>query len=238
MVPVWGDGARLSAARCCTRAAISAAVTGGTTVNNTPLWSHTPAAGLRVLAASGDPLLVRPGDAAAAYDFYYDANRNLDSHTTSLAEDGTLLVAASLVGRLALATFRADSVSVFPPRLSVVQGTRTQEIFIDARPQGSARSYLVLGSMSGTTPGIALGPYHLPLNPDGFLTLSASYANLVPFISTFGPLDSAGRATARIFVPIDLPFAGVRFDWSCLFFDAALNLVGAGASASLELYDG
>ena len=78
----------------------------------------------------------------------------------------------------------------------------TQPLELNAGPSHAGEFYLVVGSLTGTQPGTALGGLHLPLNPDVYTTYSATHPNLAPLVSTFGTLDASGRAAASInFIP-------------------------------------
>lgn len=70
---------------------------------------------------------------------------------------------------------------------------------LSAGPAQSMMSYLVLGSLSGTSPGLSLpGAAHLPLNIDTF-TLAIYVTMGTPRFQRFsGILDSTGRARAHL----------------------------------------
>jgi hypothetical protein len=72
--------------------------------------------------------------------------------------------------------------------------------------------YLVLGTVSGTSPGFQITPtLRLPLNPDGWTSTTLVFFNTGPFIRTAGTLDSLGIANGVFFLP-PLPFlAGITF---------------------------
>lgn len=97
---------------------------------------------------------------------------------------------------LALPVTYAVSLEAEPASLSAMQGG-TQQLRLDAGPDQAGRSYVVLGSASGTEPGLALGAGLLPLNPDGyfFLTLNAPLGAMQGFQGT---LDAYGRARASL----------------------------------------
>jgi hypothetical protein len=80
---------------------------------------------------------------------------------------------------------------------------------------GSAQAgnvYLVLGTISGTSPGFQITPtLNLPINPDGWTSTTLAFVNTGPFIRTAGNLDSLGTANGAFFLP-PLPFlAGITF---------------------------
>jgi hypothetical protein len=69
------------------------------------------------------------------------------------------------------------------------------------------RNYILLGSISGTTPGTPLpgGMVTLPLNWDIFTNLVITFANTPAFTNFMGPLDAGGNASASLNVG---PFSG------------------------------
>ena len=81
-----------------------------------------------------------------------------------------------------------------------------QSLHLDAGVAHASKTYLLLGSLSGTAPGIALGAgHHLPLNLDSYLlfTLVNPAAGLL--VPGTGPLDAAGRATCEFRPPSNTP---------------------------------
>ncbi len=87
----------------------------------------------------------------------------------------------------------------------------TQPLEIDAGHLRANEPYHVLGSMSGTSPGIPLaGGFVLPLNPDRYLVRTLERPNLPPLANSKGVLNAAGRADAAFStVPLDVQLAGM-----------------------------
>ncbi len=78
----------------------------------------------------------------------------------------------------------------------------TQHLTLTAGPEFALDFYLVLGSLSGTTPGFAVGALTLPLNvPDPYFNLTLQQPNSASLVDTFGVLSSQGTATASLNVP-------------------------------------
>lgn len=78
----------------------------------------------------------------------------------------------------------------------------TIQLDLAAGPPQALRGYFVLGSISGTSPGIPLpGGPTLPLNWDAFTLITLQMANSPSFVNTFGTLDAVGRGTAQFWVP-------------------------------------
>lgn len=78
---------------------------------------------------------------------------------------------------------------------------------LDAGRRHAGQRYLMLGSISGTTPGIVFdNGVKLPLNRDAYFNFTRSQPNSAILAHSFGVLDSQGRATAT-FTP-DARFVG------------------------------
>ncbi|MBK9387875.1 MAG: hypothetical protein IPN34_23915 [Planctomycetes bacterium] len=216
------------------RVLFNAHLQGGTRGGST-LWSWTATRGFELLAISGEYIELRPGMTKQISTVQYSSIVQGDGRARGLAPNGNLLVWSSFLdGSNALLTSRLDSISAYPPRISAERGGM-QRLRLDAGLTHAAQSYLVLGSLSGTSPGLALGALTLPLNPDGFLGLTIELANQHPFSASFGTLDAQGRARAAVSIPPGLPGAGVHFDWSYLALNGALQPVFVGAAAGLDL---
>ena len=84
-------------------------------------------------------------------------------------------------------------------QLSLATGG-TQVLAFDA-PLLAGAGYLVVGSMSGTAPGVQLGAFTLPLVTDFWLvaTLQGTSANLL--LNARGTLDPLGRANTTLVLP-------------------------------------
>jgi hypothetical protein len=86
----------------------------------------------------------------------------------------------------------------------------------------AAEMYLVLGSSSGSAPGLVIGNIHLPLNFDPFLVLTGTIPNTAPFSRTLGLLDPAGRAAPAFDLPAALlppEMQGLRIDFAAMVVD-------------------
>ena len=65
---------------------------------------------------------------------------------------------------------------------------------LEAGAAQAGRPYTLLGSMSGVEPGFDVQGLHIPLNRDGFLEQSFSYANNKWFVDFQGTLNGSGKA--------------------------------------------
>jgi hypothetical protein len=95
---------------------------------------------------------------------------------------------------------------------------------LDLGAANAGRSYHLLGTANGTTPGITFQGISLPLNSDVIFRASYQSANTGRFQDTLGVLDASGRAQARFGASAHLldAFVGRRFDWCAV-------LTGGGA---------
>jgi len=80
-----------------------------------------------------------------------------------------------------------------------------QALALDAGVVHAGRSYLLAGSISGTSPGIPVGAVTVPLNFDGYLLYTVTNPNSFPLTNSLGTLDAAGRASAAFGLPAGLP---------------------------------
>lgn len=99
----------------------------------------------------------------------------------------------------------------------------TQTLTLEAGLSHAGLLYLILGSASGTSPGLFVNAVSLPLNLDGYLLWSLSSAGTGLFQGTLGFLDASGGGTASLSVPagaspsligLTLHHAGLVFDVS------------------------
>ena len=79
---------------------------------------------------------------------------------------------------------------------------------IDAGVQHANREYWVLGSVTGTKPGIRLGDITIPLGFDFYTEFTISNPNTLIRTSR-GRLDAKGRASASFRIPMGSPSAAV-----------------------------
>jgi len=100
-------------------------------------------------------------------------------------------------------------------------GGGTIEFALHAGPGSAGRNYVLLGSASGTAPGIPLpgGAATLPLVWDPLTDFILLYLNSAVFEDFLGKLDGSGAAMARLNAPpLDPAYAGV-----VIYFAYCLN---------------
>lgn len=72
---------------------------------------------------------------------------------------------------------------------------------LDAGTDNAGDLYLMLGSLSGSSPGIPIDGIVLPLVQDAYTLFSLQSANLPPFANSLGFLDACGRSNAALTLP-------------------------------------
>ncbi|MEM7205638.1 MAG: hypothetical protein AAF628_35610 [Planctomycetota bacterium] len=107
----------------------------------------------------------------------------------------------------------------------------TQDMAVDAGSAHGNLPYLIVGSASGTSPGLTIGGVPVPLNADQYFHTSIATAGIGPFHNTLGTLDRSGRAAAELRLPPGLPpsLVGLTLHHVVLVPDARwrqLQLVG------------
>lgn len=102
---------------------------------------------------------------------------------------------------------------------------------LDLGPSEAGTHYFLLGTASGTTPGVAFEGVSMPLNSDFVFRASVRYANTPRFQRTSAFLDVDGRAEPAFGCTAHLldAFVGRRIEWSALIGGAsprATNVAG------------
>jgi hypothetical protein len=87
-----------------------------------------------------------------------------------------------------------------PDQLSVSAGG-SQVLSMDVDDSHAGKSYQVLGTASGTTPGFPYTGQVIPLNPDGYTIFTLLNPNTPPLSGSGGILNSLGQATTVLTVP-------------------------------------
>ena len=82
-----------------------------------------------------------------------------------------------------------------PSSISVSAGG-TQAFTLDAGPGEGGALYLLLGTLSGTDPGVPFDDLLVPLNIDAYLLRTLLKPNAPPLAGSFGALDANGQSTA------------------------------------------
>ena len=109
-----------------------------------------------------------------------------------------------------------------PSCLSVSAGG-SQTLEFAAGSALGAKDYWVLGSLSGTSPGITSGSFLLPLNPDPYFLYTVSHPGSLPLVAGFSVLDAEGAATVQFQAEAGAltAAAGLRAHHAVVVFDLA-----------------
>ena len=109
-----------------------------------------------------------------------------------------------------------------PPALHLSTGGQ-QVLRVQPGPAFAGDLYLTLGSASGTSPGVSLGGFTLPLNPDPYLAFTLLNPGAPPLAIALGVLDSAGEGQTHFTLPPGLPgsLAGLVLHHAALVFELA-----------------
>jgi outer membrane protein assembly factor BamB len=124
-----------------------------------------------------------------------------------------------------------------PPSISLAAPEQVE--FLLDRPSASAGNiYLLLGSLSGSSPGLPLpGGLILPLVPDALTTLWLTTPNQTPFVDGLDLLNSQGDARAALALPTGLnpSLAGLTAHHAFLEFDPAAQILFVSPASGFAL---
>lgn len=152
-------------------------------------------------------------------------------------------------GLFSVPAFRIEadvtSLELTPPALAAgveslsIAAGGAQALALTADPCAFGGSlYLVLGSLSGTDPGLPLESVVLPLNPDDYTTFTLTNASDgVILVDTLGLLDAQGTAAAAIQVPpwLSPSLAGTVLNHAFLALDGFGSVGFASNAVELTL---
>jgi hypothetical protein len=115
----------------------------------------------------------------------------------------------------------------------------TQNFTLTAGQAYGQDFYLVLGTLSGTSPGFPIGGMTLPLNIfDPYFDLTLQQANSGAFVNTFGILSATGTGSAALVVPPGSQFPsliGLTFHHAYVVFGSDLTVSLVSNAVELKL---
>ncbi len=156
----------------------------------------------------------------------------LDGCTLVIGEDnGPIRTYAPFPSSGSCPTLSADVVNIS------LQAGGTQHMTLDPGPTFGGQAYLVLGSASGTFPGVAVGAFLLPLNVDPYLLFTLNQPNTPPLANGLDFLDVLGMGSADFVIPpLTSPaFAGVILHHSFVVVDGSLSVSDVSNAVPLTL---
>ncbi len=187
-------------------------------VEGVPLTSG--GATLSVSGPDGAPLLSSPGpitdhgDGSYSFEVTAGTTTGTDSFVI-VADDGT--VTATL---FPFPTLDLDPPAALHAGFDVVSSAAGADVplTLDVGVAAAGQGYVVLGSVSGTAPGLPLPGGVLPLNPDPVFDIVLNNPGPPLFVDYAGILDGSGRASPRFVAPPGLlaPAVGFHFDWAAV----------------------
>jgi hypothetical protein len=107
-----------------------------------------------------------------------------------------------------------------PAAISLASGG-TQKFLLQPGSPHALKTYLLLGTLSGTAPGIPVDGFVLPLNPDGYFLFTLANPGSAALPTSLGALDGSGNGKAALHVPAGMnpAFAGIVAHHAFVLFD-------------------
>jgi pimeloyl-ACP methyl ester carboxylesterase len=170
----------------------------------------------------------QPGWAYWASTVDAQTDEQLSSSMVTVDADGLLTVADVDVRPGGTQVRIRPSLTGSPSEISVATGG-LHELDVRLGDDLGGHVFLVLGSVSGTTPGIPLGDWQLSLNPDLYFQLLVTTPGGAPLSRNVGLLSPGGETAVTFGVPLGLDpsYAGFVFQHAV----AILNPLDLGLSA-------
>ena len=113
----------------------------------------------------------------------------------------------------------------------------TQPFELHADPHFPNATYILMGTASGTTPGLQLGAFNLPINPDFVTLFSLTHANSAVYPGSFGLTDGLGLGSAALVAaPGTSPsLAGLTLHHAYVRLDSSLQVDFASNAVPVQL---
>ena len=178
--------------------------------NKTALYIYDKVLGMCLATVGGEQIEVAPGVFKTVSSFGGSQFNNTNGAPLSFDHDGNFALRVNFTdGTAAVTRTQACSLRGAPSTISESAGG-AQTLFLNAGSDHGNDLYLLLGSFSGTSPGLPADGHILPLNFDAYLNHTLSKPNKVPLTNSFAALDGTGRSTATFTLPAGLTgFSGL-----------------------------
>jgi hypothetical protein len=196
-------------------------------VNNIALYAFDPELGLQLVMRRGEQVEVAPGVFETVASFGGTQFSNGDAAALCFNRNGEMAMRVNFMtnGAAAIVVVKIGSLVGLPGQISVSTGG-IHSLFVNAGSARANEAYILAGTVSGTSPGFALGGFTVPLNIDDYFNFVIFNPNTFPMVNNVGTLDSDGRAVVFATVPA-LPFL------SGITFHHAFVSVGSGSVVTL-----
>lgn len=119
-----------------------------------------------------------------------------------------------------------------------LHGGGVANFWLVAGPAFAGDPYFLLGSMSGTAPGLLVDGHVLPLNVDAFFLYTLANPNQPPYANTLSVLDAAGQGAASLTIPAGSSpnLAGTVVNHAYAILDGGtFDVIGTSNAAPLQL---
>ena len=206
---------------------------------NGSAWLWDPTLGLQRIFSAADSLEVNPGVFRTPFGAGTIQFSNGEGRPLSFTNDGSVVLKLSMTDGLSYGSqlmvgMRLGSLTGLPKTISETTGG-AYSLYLNAGAGNAGNTYVVAGSVTGTSPGIPIGAFVLPLNFDFYTQFTLDFANVGIFVNTFSTLDTDGRRTAQILVPPLPGLAGLVFNHAYAVIDMSSQLVKVSEPAALQL---
>jgi hypothetical protein len=151
------------------------------------------------VAQQGSPVVLATGAFTTSYrcGTYTLAATNLFANVIRQGETGTPFWHVDPCGAGTIQNLVIDVKGIKTSTRTVsVSANQHQVLRLNAGPNNAGRQYLVLGSLSGTSPGTTVNGVHVPLNVDSYFNFTMNNPNSAILMNSSGVLDATGRGSA------------------------------------------
>lgn len=163
------------------------------------IWD--PIIGLQPLVLQNESVEVTPGVFKSVGTTGGIQFTNGNARPLTFSGDGTISNRVNFIdGTSAIVKMRYGSLTGTPPAVSGTTGG-THTLYLNGGAAHAGEVYVVVGSITGTSPGTFAGSVFFPLNVDFYTQIMLGSLNVPPFFNTLGSLDASGRAVAAIQLP-------------------------------------
>lgn len=110
---------------------------------------------------------------------------------------------------------------------------------VNGGPEMAGAPFLIVGSLSGTAPGLPLGGTVLPLNYDAYMDYTLSAPGAPPILGGVGLLDPLGRAHPTFVLPPAAPpaLAGLELHHAALALNPTTLELWSGPAMTVQVED-